>query len=122
PLVATGGTVVGFGARALGDEQPKYLNSPETAVYLKRSFLFALEQARRTLTPDGEAILVEGYFDAIALHQAGLTNVVATSGTALTTDHARILRRLIARVVLTFDGDAAGQEATMRSLSVLLAE
>jgi DNA primase len=122
PLVATGGTVVGFGARALGDEQPKYLNSPETAVYRKGSFLFALEQARRTLSPDGEAILVEGYFDVIALHQAGLANVVATSGTALTTDHARLLRRLVGRVVLTFDGDAAGREATMRSLGVLLAE
>jgi DNA primase len=122
PLVATGGAVVGFGARALGDDPPKYLNSPETAVYRKGSFLFALEQARRALSPEGEGILVEGYFDAIALHQAGLTNVVATSGTALTPDHARILRRLTGRVVLTFDGDAAGQEATLRSLGVLLAE
>ena len=122
PLVAPGGAVVGFGARALGEENPKYLNSPETALYHKGSFLFALEQARRTLASDGELVVVEGYFDAIALHQAGVTQVVATSGTALTADHARAMRRLVPRVALTFDGDAAGRDATMRSIAVLLAE
>ncbi len=122
PLVAPGGAVVGFGARALGDEQPKYLNSPETAVYRKSAFLFALEQARRTLASDGELIVVEGYFDAIALHQAGLAHTVATSGTALTPEHARTLKRLVPRVALTFDGDAAGREAAMRSIGVLLGE
>jgi DNA primase len=123
PLVVPGGGVVGFGARALSEEeQPKYLNSPEMPVYHKGAFLFALDQARRHAGPDGEMIVVEGYFDAIALHQAGLRNTVATSGTALTADQARLLKRVVARVVLTYDGDAAGQEAMMRSLGVLLAE
>jgi DNA primase len=122
PLVTPGGAVVGFGARALGDETPKYLNSPEIPVYHKGSFLFALEQARRAVGADGELIIVEGYFDAIALHQAGLTHTVATSGTALTLEQARILKRQVARVALTYDGDAAGREAMMRSLGVLLAE
>jgi DNA primase len=122
PLVAPGGQVVGFGARALGAETPKYLNSPETAVYRKSAFLYALEQARRALPSAGELIVVEGYFDAMALHQAGIGNVVATSGTALTSEHARALRRLVPRVALTFDGDAAGREATVRSIRELLAE
>ena len=123
PLVAPGGAVIGFGARALAEEdQPKYLNSPETPVYHKGAFLFALEQARRKVTMEDEMIVVEGYFDAIALHQAGLANCVATSGTALTPDQARLLRRLVSRVALTYDGDAAGREAMMRSLGVLLGE
>jgi DNA primase len=123
PLVASGGVVVGFGARALSDaDQPKYLNSPETPVYHKGAFLYGLDAARRRVENDGEMIVVEGYFDAIALHQAGLGNTVATSGTALTADQARLLKRVVPRVVLTYDGDTAGQEAMMRSLGVLLAE
>jgi DNA primase catalytic core len=123
PLVVPGGAVVGFGARALAAEDvPKYLNSPETPVYHKGSFLYAMEQARKAIPPDGEVIVVEGYFDAIALHQAGLANTVATSGTALTADQARLLKRLATRVALTYDGDAAGQDAMMRSLGVLLGE
>ena len=122
PLVAPGGAVVGFGARTLGDEHPKYLNSPETAVYHKGSFLYALESARRHADQAGEMVVVEGYFDVIALHQAGLAHTVATSGTALTADQARLLRRAVPRVALTYDGDQAGREAMMRSLAVLLAE
>jgi DNA primase len=122
PLVQPGGDVIGFGARAMGDEPPKYLNSPESTVYHKGSFLYALEQARRATRADGEMVVVEGYFDAMALHQAGVANTVATSGTALTADQARLLHRQVARVALTYDGDAAGQEAMMRSLGVLLAE
>lgn len=123
PLVASGGTVVGFGARALAeDEPPKYLNSPETPVYHKGSFLFGLDTARRQVGAEGELIVVEGYFDAIALHQAGLGHTVATSGTALTADQARMIRRVARVVGLTYDGDAAGQDAMMRSLGVLLAE
>jgi DNA primase len=123
PLVIPGGAVVGFGARALAEEDnPKYLNSPETAVYHKSAFLFGLDQARRHVEPDGEVIVVEGYFDTIALHQAGLRHTVATSGTALTSEQARLLKRVAARVALTYDGDAAGREAMMRSLSVLMAE
>ena len=122
PLVAPGGMVLGFGARTMGDEQPKYLNSPESGVYHKSQFLFGLDQARKHVKPDGEMVVVEGYFDAIALHQTGIRNTVATSGTALTADHARQLRRLARGVALTYDGDAAGQEAMLRSLGVLLAE
>ncbi|HTM58661.1 MAG TPA: DNA primase [Candidatus Udaeobacter sp.] len=123
PLIASGGTVVGFGARAIAEgDEPKYLNSPESAVYHKGSFLFALDQARRNVPVDGELIVVEGYFDAIALHQAGLANTVATSGTALTEDQARQIKRLVPRVALTYDGDRAGRDAMMRSLGILLAE
>jgi len=123
PLIAPGGPTLGFGARALAaEDQPKYLNSPETPVYHKGSFLFALEQARRHTDPDGEMILVEGYFDTIALHQSGIRNVVATSGTALTGEQVKMLKRMVARVALTFDGDQAGQDAMMRSLGLLLAE
>jgi len=123
PLVAAGGVVVGFGARALADEdQPKYLNSPETPVYHKSAFLFALDAARRHADAERELVVVEGYFDAIALHQAGIENAVATSGTALTAEQARLIRRVTPRVALTYDGDAAGQGAMMRSLGVLLAE
>lgn len=122
PLVAPGGNVLGFGARTMGDEQPKYLNSPESSVYHKSQFLFALEQARKHVKADGEVVVVEGYFDAIAMHQAGVRHTVATSGTALTADHAKQLRRLARGVALTYDGDAAGQDAMLRSLGVLLAE
>jgi len=122
PLITPGGAVVGFGARAFGDEQPKYLNSPESTVYHKGQFLFAAEQARKFVKPEGEMVVVEGYFDAIAMHQAGVTNTVATSGTALTADHAHALRRMVRGVALTYDGDAAGQQAMLRSLGVLLAE
>lgn len=122
PLIAPGGMVLGFGARTMGDEQPKYLNSPESSVYHKGQFLYGLEQARRHVKADGEVVVVEGYFDAIAMHEAGIRTTVATSGTALTADHARQLRRLARGVALTYDGDAAGQDAMLRSLGVLLAE
>ena len=123
PLIQAGGEVIGFGARALAPlDEPKYLNSPETAVYHKGAFLFGLEQARRHIEPAGEAVVVEGYFDAIALHQAGIRHAVATSGTALTPDHAKILRRMTGRIALTYDGDQAGREAVARSLGVMLAE
>ena len=115
--------MVGFGARVLApDDEPKYLNSPETPLYRKGSFLYALDAARRHVTADGEVVVVEGYFDALSLHQAGVRNVVATSGTALTAEQARLLSRSTSRVVLTYDGDRAGQEAMMRSLGTLLGE
>jgi DNA primase len=124
PLIAPGGTVVGFGARALaaGDE-PKYLNSPESAVYHKSAFLYGYEQARHALPPGGggEMVIVEGYFDVIAMHQAGVRNVVAASGTALTPDHTRQLKRVVSSVAITFDGDAAGRGAMLRALGTLAA-
>lgn len=123
PLVATGSAVVGFGARALDPkDEPKYLNSPESAVYHKSSFLFGLDHARRAADAAAELVVVEGYMDVIGLHQHGIANVVATSGTALTADHAKQLKRVAGRVVLTYDGDRAGQAAARRSLATLLAE
>jgi len=123
PLIAPGGAVVGFGARALSDaDPPKYLNSPETPVYHKGAFLFGIEQARRTEGRIEDVFVVEGYFDAIVMHQAGLTQTVATSGTALTPEQAKLLRRLAPRVTFAYDGDAAGRGAMLRSLGVLLAE
>lgn len=123
PLVAPGGAVVGFGARALADEdQPKYLNSPETPVYHKGAFLFGMEQARKAGRDVDEVIVVEGYFDVIVLQQAGLTQTVATSGTALTAEQARLLKRVAPRVAMAYDGDTAGRGAMLRSLGVLLAE
>ncbi len=121
PLIAPGGDVVGFGARSLQPgQEPKYLNSAESTVYHKRAFLFGYEQARRFTPREGELILVEGYFDVISMHQAGVRNVVATSGTALTPEHAKLLQRMVPSVVLTFDGDSAGQDAMLRSLGTLL--
>jgi DNA primase len=91
-------------------------------VYRKSGFLYALDTARRAADPQGEMIVVEGYFDTMMMHQAGLRHTVATSGTALTQEQARMLHRIVPRVALTYDGDAAGQEAMMRSLGVLLAQ
>jgi DNA primase len=122
PFVAPGGAVIGFTGRALGQDPAKYLNSPETPVYHKGSFLYGLDAARRQALAAGEVIVVEGNFDLIAMHQAGLTHTVATSGTALTPDQAKLLKRAAPRVALTYDGDRAGRDAMMRSLAVLLAE
>jgi len=116
PLRLPSGKVVGFGGRALGDETPKYLNSPETPVYRKGKFVFGLDRARAAFKHKAEAVLVEGYFDVIALAQAGVNEVVATSGTALTLDQCRLLKRYVGRVLLVFDGDAAGQAAAEKAL------
>ena len=116
PLRLASGRVVGFGGRGLGDEEPKYLNSPETPVYRKSRFLFGLDVARTALRQSGEAVLAEGYFDVLMLSQAGVESAVATAGTALTVDQMRLLRRYVERVVLVFDGDAAGQAAAEKAL------
>lgn len=116
PLRLPSGRVVGFGGRALGDETPKYLNSPETSVYRKGKFLFGLDRARAGFKAREEAVLVEGYFDVIALAQAGVDEAIATSGTALTLDQCRLLKRYVPRVLLVFDGDAAGQAAAEKAL------
>ena len=112
---------IGFGARALkpGDE-PKYLNSPETAVYHKGSVLYGLNWTRKEIVSRDCAIVVEGYMDLLALAQAGIGNVVASSGTALTEQQCRTLGRYARRVVLVFDGDAAGSAAAMNGLEVLI--
>ena len=112
--------VVGFGGRVLGEGTPKYLNSPDTPLFKKGQTLFALDVAREAITRTRTAIVVEGYFDAIALHQAGLTHTVATLGTALTAEHVQVLRRFASKVVLLFDPDAAGVRAALRGLDLFV--
>lgn len=122
PIVGPGGHAVGFGARSMDGSEPKYLNSPETAVYHKREVLYGLQAARGTLARQGTAWIVEGYMDVLALHQAGFGAAVAVSGTALSDRHARLLGRHARQVLLLFDGDDAGRAAILRSLPPLLAE
>ncbi|MEO6462302.1 MAG: DNA primase, partial [Candidatus Eisenbacteria bacterium] len=116
PLRLPSGRVVGFGGRGLGDEEPKYLNSPETAVYRKGRFLFGLDRARAAVRARERAVLVEGYFDVLALAQAGVEEAVATCGTALTPEQCRLVRRTAPAILLVFDGDAAGQAAAEKAL------
>ncbi len=123
PIYDASGRVIAFGARKLRDEdEPKYLNSPESAVFDKSASLFGLRQASTGIRREKTALVVEGYTDVIACHQAGLDNAVASLGTALTSGHARLLRRLCERIVLVFDGDEAGQRAADRAVEVLFAE
>lgn len=112
--------VVGFGGRVLGDGMPKYLNSPDTPLFKKGQALFAFDHAREAIARTRTAIVVEGYFDAIALHQAGITHAVATLGTALTPEHVQVIRRFAANVVLLFDPDAAGVRAALRCLDLFV--
>ncbi len=119
------GVVVAFGGRDLapkqeGFERPKYMNSPDTALYNKSEILFGLNHSRAAISKENAVIIVEGYFDLISLYQGGVQNVVAASGTALTEIHASILARYAKTAYLVFDGDAAGQKATMRSLEIVL--
>ncbi|NGZ98891.1 MAG: DNA primase, partial [Nitrospira sp. WS110] len=112
--------VVGFGGRVLGDDTPKYLNSSDTVLFKKSHTLFALDHAREAIAKTKTVIVVEGYFDAIALHQAGLTHTVATLGTAFTSDHVQALRRFASNVVLLFDPDPAGVRAALRGLDLFV--
>ncbi|MFO0425998.1 MAG: DNA primase [Planctomyces sp.] len=118
--------VVAFGGRVLpgsGIESPaKYWNSVESGIFHKRRTLYAFDQARESVRRSGTAIVVEGYMDCIACHQAGVTNVVATLGTAMTEDHVRVMKRFAERVVLIYDGDDAGQKAAERSIQRFLAQ
>ncbi|MGE3270611.1 MAG: DNA primase [Chloroflexota bacterium] len=120
PIRDVDGHVIGFGGRAMrADQQPKYLNSPQTDVFDKGSNLYALDQARDTIRKQGQAIVVEGYMDALMAHQAGFTNVIATLGTAITERHVQTLRRQSAReIVLCLDNDAAGLRAALRGSGV----
>ena len=120
PIVNLADEVIGFGGRVIGDGEPKYLNSPETAAFSKGENLYSLAQAREAIRKHGHAILVEGYMDVIALHQAGISEAVGTLGTGFTAAHVRLLKRYTDRVIVNFDPDAAGRAATRRSLEVLL--
>lgn len=123
PIQDAAGRVIAFGARKIDEaDEPKYLNSSEHAAFNKSATLYALPQAQRTIQSSRVAIITEGYTDAIACHQAGFTNAVATLGTALTREHAAVLRRLCDTVVLLFDGDMAGQKAAERAVEVFFAE
>jgi DNA primase len=117
------GRVIAFGGRRLREEDdPKYLNSPETRVFQKAGTLYGLFQASRSIQAARTALITEGYTDTIACHQAGFTSAVATLGTALTRQHAAVLRRLCDTVILLFDGDQAGQKAADRAVEVFFAE
>jgi DNA primase len=120
PIVDLRKRVIGFGGRSVGADTPKYLNSPETPLFKKGQTLYALDQAREAAAQSNTCIIVEGYFDAVALHQAGIRNVVATLGTALTTEHVQTMRRFARNVVLLFDPDAAGVRAALRSLDLFV--
>ena len=120
PIVDLRKRVVGFGGRILGEGTPKYLNSPDTPLFKKGNTLFALDVAREAVARLKTVIVVEGYFDVIALHQSGLTHTVATLGTALTPEHIQVLRRFAAKVVLLFDPDQAGVRAALRGLDLFV--
>jgi DNA primase len=121
PIRSVRGRIIAYGGRALGDEKPKYLNSPETSLFSKSQVLFALDRAMRAFPKTNRAVVVEGYFDCIALHGVGLTETVATLGTALSEHHARELARRVPQVVVCFDGDDAGRQAAVAALRTLLA-
>jgi DNA primase len=122
PIRDTAGRVVGFGGRALDESLPKYLNSPDTTVFHKGRVLYGLTTAKEACRENGEVLVVEGYFDLLALYSQGIHQVVAPLGTALTRQHIRLLSRLAPQAVLVFDGDEAGQKAAMRSLELFLRE
>src|SRR2546430_1360575 len=120
PIANESGKIVAFGARALGDDMPKYLNSPETPIYSKSNVLYHMDRAKEGIRRQEFAILVEGYMDAIAVERAGISNVVASCGTSLAEPQIKLLQRFTKRVIVNYDTDMAGQTATERSLALLL--
>ncbi|NLU41308.1 MAG: DNA primase [Firmicutes bacterium] len=125
PIRDASGRVLGFGGRALpgkGDDQPKYLNSQETPVFSKRRILYGIDVARDSIRRSERAVVVEGYMDVVTCHQYGFTNVVASLGTSLTRDQAQLLARYAPEVVILYDADVAGQDATLRGLELLRSE
>jgi DNA primase len=123
PICRDSGSIIAFGGRAMdADQQPKYLNSPETPIYVKSRTLYGLHLSKAAIRAAGYAVLVEGYFDVAQLLQGGVGPVIASCGTALTPQQAQLLRRFTSRVVLSFDPDAAGEGAAVRSCEMLVAE
>jgi DNA primase len=120
PIVNAGGKIVGFGGRVLDRGMPKYLNSSETPLFRKSSTLYGLYQAKEGIRKTDRAVVVEGYLDAIALHQFGISDAVATLGTALTVEHVRVLSRYTKNIIALFDGDDAGRKAAARSFEIFI--
>src|SRR5438477_2436049 len=121
PIHSETGALVGFGGRSLDGGEPKYLNSPESDVFNKSRLLYNLHRSKDAMRRKDRAILVEGYFDAIAIDHAGVPGVVASMGTSLTSGQASLLKRFTSNVVIAYDGDNAGRNATLRAAPVLLA-
>lgn len=111
--------IVGFGGRVLDDSKPKYLNSPETPIFNKRRLLFAMDMAHKAIFEEGRAVLVEGYMDVISAHNRGIHNVVASLGTSFTDEQARLLQRQAKELVLAYDMDGAGRQATQRAMTIV---
>ena len=124
PIQSFSGRVLGFGGRILksNEKSAKYLNSPETEIYHKSQVLYGLAQSKQAISKENYCLLVEGYMDVISLHQNGIENVVASSGTALTKEQIKLIKRLTENVTILFDGDAAGIKASFRSIDMLLSE
>ncbi len=120
PIANESGKTIAFGCRALGDDMPKYLNSPESPIYSKSNVLYHLDRAKEAIRKNEFAILVEGYMDTIAVARAGFTNVVASCGTSLAEPQVKLLNRFTRSIVVNYDPDTAGQAATERSLALLL--
>jgi len=120
PIANEAGKVIAFGGRAMGDDTPKYMNSPETPIYTKSTVLYHLDRAKEALRQSDFAVLVEGYMDAIAVARAGIANVVASCGTSLADPQIKLLGRFTRRVIVNYDPDTAGQAATERSIALLL--
>lgn len=114
------GRIIAFGARSIDDREPKYLNSPETDYFSKRSTLFLMDRAKKAIKSVNFAVITEGYFDAMAFHRAGVTNAVAVLGTNLSKEHLTKIGSLTKNVILCFDADEAGQKATLKSLKTLI--
>ncbi len=119
PIINTSGKVIGFGGRIIGDGNPKYLNSQESSVFLKKNNLYGLNITRQEISKQNQAILVEGYMDVISLYQSGIRNVSASLGTALTENQAKLLKRYTHNIVLSYDADQAGINAALRGLDIL---
>ena len=119
PIINTQDKVIGFGGRAIGDIKPKYLNSPESEIFLKKNNLFGLNFTRNEISSEDRAIIVEGYMDVISLYQSGVRNVAASLGTALTENQARLLCRYSRNIILSYDSDNAGINAALRGISVI---
>lgn len=124
PIHSFSGRVLGFGARILKNnvKTAKYLNSPETEIYHKSNVLYGLNQGKQSISRKNLCLLVEGYMDVVSLHQSGIENVVASSGTSLTTEQIKLIKRLTENVTILFDGDKAGIKASFRSIDMLLSE